>query len=91
MQPSRKRQAGTSVWAQEFRLFRAKHFYSQSELAQLLNCAERTVYSIETGQTRNPRFTILRNFRALQRRFEQQRQREAAAAARERLPVQAGA
>jgi DNA-binding XRE family transcriptional regulator len=70
MTPNLEDQKRARLRAEEWRLFRRVYLFSQTDLADTLNCARRTIVSIESGETLNPHPDLLRRFRDLKRKME---------------------
>jgi DNA-binding XRE family transcriptional regulator len=68
MTAARSHKHDAPKWATEFRQFRRRFLYRQSDLAHALGCVRRTVYGIESGETENPRYDLLRRFCDLKER-----------------------
>ncbi len=61
------------VRASEFKRFRRDYLYSQRYLADALQCSRRTIVAIESMEVINPHVDLLRKFRDLKQRLEQDR------------------
>jgi DNA-binding XRE family transcriptional regulator len=69
MMMNRDNERQRAARAREWRKFRSEFMYSQNDLAHVLGCARRTIFSIEHGLT-SPRFGLLRRFRILKTKEE---------------------
>jgi DNA-binding XRE family transcriptional regulator len=68
--PTKEERQRSAERAREWREFRKTYLYSQGNLAHALRCGRRTVCAIESAETIQPNWLLLRRFRALKQRHE---------------------
>jgi DNA-binding XRE family transcriptional regulator len=64
-----KQKQASRARAREWRTFRQTHLFTQSALADQLQCSRRTVVSVEAGELISPHYSLLARFRDLVRKL----------------------